>query len=148
MAKAIHIEERTDNFIKEYNRLKGNGEMVPHIKLKEILGVNAVSTISEILGRRQNISADSWKQFKKHFGISDSSETNIIRMSEEINKLFGEHEERLLRIEAHLEVYENAIAGLLSESKNDFLKKVGELREAVQAAVNRRFDKLSKKHGH
>jgi len=62
-------------------------------------------------------------------------------------KLIGEQEERLLRIEAHLEVYENAIAGLLSESKNDFAKKVGELRAEVQSAVNRRFDELKKKRG-
>lgn len=62
-------------------------------------------------------------------------------------KIIGEQEERLLRIEAHLEVYENAIAGLLSESKNDFAKKVGELRAEVQSAVNRRFDELRKKRG-
>jgi hypothetical protein len=62
-------------------------------------------------------------------------------------KIIGEQEERLLRIEAHLEVYENAIAGLLSESKNDFAKKVGELRDEVQSAVNRRFDELKKKRG-
>jgi transcriptional regulator with XRE-family HTH domain len=61
--------------------------------------------------------------------------------------LIGEQEERLLRIEAHLEVYENAIAGLLAESKNDFVKKVGELRAEVQSAVNRRFDELSKRRG-
>jgi transcriptional regulator with XRE-family HTH domain len=62
-------------------------------------------------------------------------------------KIVGEQEERLLRIEAHLAVFENAIAGLLSESKNDFVKKVGELRTEVQSEVNRRFDELNKKRG-
>lgn len=72
---------------------------------------------------------------------------DIHQKSIELGTIIGEHEERLLRLEAHLEVYENAIAGLLSESKNDFAKKVGELRAEVQLAVNRRFDELSKKRG-
>ena len=63
-----------------------------------------------------------------------------------LNQLMGEHEERLLRIEAHLEVFQDAIAGLQAENKNDFVKKVGALRQEVQAAVNRRFDELQKKH--
>ena len=65
--------------------------------------------------------------------------------NEDINSLLGRIEERLLRIEAHLEVYENAIAGLQSKSNDDFPKKVGALRAEVQVAVNRRFDALQKK---
>lgn len=59
--------------------------------------------------------------------------------------LLSEHEERLLRTEATLEVYESAIAGLMSEKPGEFKKRVGELRDEVSKAVNRRFDELSKK---
>lgn len=76
---------------------------------------------------------------------SDIYPTDIQKGQGELHTLIGLHEERLLRIEAHLEVFENAIAGLQSENKSDFAKKVGELRREVQAAVNRRFDELKKK---
>lgn len=58
---------------------------------------------------------------------------------------FSDFQERLIRAEAHLEVYESAIAGLLSKSTTEFTKKVGELRKAVQEAANRRFDELHRK---
>jgi hypothetical protein len=75
----------------------------------------------------------------------DKYPTSVVRKEDEIQTIIGSHEERLLRIEAHLEVFENAIAGLLAENKSDFAKKVGELRREVQGAVNRRFDELQKK---
>lgn len=58
---------------------------------------------------------------------------------------FADIQERLIRAEAHLEVYESAIAELLSKAPGDFAKVVGELRKAVQEAVNRRFDELHRK---
>lgn len=68
-----------------------------------------------------------------------------LELTSEVGKIIGKHEERLLRIEACMEVYESAIAGLLSEKRTDFTKKVGELREAVRVAVNRRFDELDRR---
>lgn len=65
--------------------------------------------------------------------------------TEDLKVAIGATEERLIRIEAHLEVYESALAGLLSEKKADFSKKVGELREQVRAAVSRRLDESRKK---
>ncbi len=70
-----------------------------------------------------------------------------VKFSSNLNQSISEHEERLLRVEAHLEVFESAIAGLLSKDHSDFLNKVGELRKAVQEAVNRRFEELRLKHG-
>jgi hypothetical protein len=78
MAKTIHIEERTEEFIKAYNRLKTNGELPSHKDLMEILEVNSISTISEILAKRQNISPSAWKNFKNHFAISDNSEVKNV----------------------------------------------------------------------
>jgi transcriptional regulator with XRE-family HTH domain len=63
----------------------------------------------------------------------------------DLEELLSRSEERILRLEAHIEVYESAIAGLMSKSSEDFMKKVGELREQVKMAVNRRFDEPGRK---
>jgi len=63
----------------------------------------------------------------------------------DLEELLSKTQERLLRVEAYIEVYESALAGLMSESSEDFMKKVGELREQVIKAVNRRFDELERK---
>ena len=53
--------------------------------------------------------------------------------------VFSKFEQRLIRLESYTEVFENAIAGLLSKSNKDFMRRVSELREEVSKAVNRRF---------
>jgi hypothetical protein len=63
----------------------------------------------------------------------------------DLSVLIGEMNERLIRIESHLEVYESAIAEMQSEKKGDFMKKVGALREAVKAVSDRRFSELHTK---
>lgn len=63
----------------------------------------------------------------------------------DLEELLSKSEERILRLEACIEVYESAIAGLMSKSSEDFMKKVGELREQVKMAVNRRFDEPGRK---
>ena len=68
-------------------------------------------------------------------------------ISGQLALIIRDQNEKIIRLEAYVEVYESAIAGLLSETKSDFTKIVGELREQVQAAVNRRFDELYKKSG-
>jgi len=59
--------------------------------------------------------------------------------------ILGNYQERLLRTEATLEVFESAIAELLSKNSGDFKKKMDELRELVNKAVNRRFDEFGRK---
>lgn len=51
---------------------------------------------------------------------------------------------RLIRAEAYNEILEAAVAGLQSNGK-DFSKKLSELREQVNSAINRRFDELRMK---
>lgn len=63
----------------------------------------------------------------------------------DLGKEIGAMSERLIRIEAHLEVYENAIAGLQSKTHTEFMRKVGALRSEVSEAVNRRFSELQMK---
>lgn len=62
-----------------------------------------------------------------------------------LDQIIGEIQEQLLRIEAHLEVYEATIAGILSKNPEDFPDKLGGLRRAVKEVVNRRFDELQKR---
>lgn len=106
-------------------------------KISELYGVN-VSWILTGKGEK-----GIWKKNPNEFGITKDSEIIV-----------GETEERLLRIEAHLEVFENAIAGLITDSKKnekgekpDFFKIVSGLRETVQAVVNRRLGELKTKSG-
>lgn len=72
-------------------------------------------------------------------------EHEVHSRTEDLGELLSKSEERILRLEAYIEVYESALAELMSESKEDFTKKVGELRQRVKLAVNRRFDELGRK---
>lgn len=44
--------------------------MVTHKELAQIIGVESKTTITEILGRRQNIQPDQWKKFRDYFKLS------------------------------------------------------------------------------
>jgi transcriptional regulator with XRE-family HTH domain len=77
--------------------------------------------------------------------IYEQKTSNEIIISGTLEKILRSQDEKILRLEAYVEVYELTIAELLSASKSDFPKKVSELRERVQSVVNRRFDELSKK---
>jgi hypothetical protein len=71
MAQTVNIEERTENFIEAYQNLKNQGILPDHKELAKIMGVKSVSTISEILGKRQNIKPENWRLFKEHFRSSE-----------------------------------------------------------------------------
>lgn len=63
MARATTIEERTEKFISAYNRLKTNGLLPDNETLAKELGYKSDASISEILGRRQNIPPAKWLLF-------------------------------------------------------------------------------------
>jgi hypothetical protein len=69
VASLKHVEDRTIQFISEYQRLSKAKDFPTHEKLAEIIGANGGNTITEILGKRQNIKPEQWKSFKKHFKI-------------------------------------------------------------------------------
>ena len=71
MGKSLKIEPRTTRFIEEYKRLEGESKLPSHAELAAILGIKSKTTISEILGLRQNIQPTSWLKFKEHFKIAD-----------------------------------------------------------------------------
>lgn len=71
MARAATIEERTDLFIAEYERLTKNSELPDNKVLADQLGIKSPSTLSNILGRRQNIKHSAWKAFKEKYGLKE-----------------------------------------------------------------------------
>lgn len=73
MPKVLKIEARTTDFIREYKRLKTAGQMPDFEGLAKILGLKSKSTISEVLGLRQNIQPAVWDKFKGHFKIMDGA---------------------------------------------------------------------------
>jgi Mg2+ and Co2+ transporter CorA len=78
---------------------------------------------------------------KQHKGKKDVK----VLPEQEIGDVMGDVYERLIRLEAHIEVYESAIAGLLAENKTDFIEKVGVLRSRIQEVTERRFSELKSK---
>lgn len=70
MASLKKVEDRTKQFISEYERLSGNPGFPTHDNLAVIIGANGKNTITEILGKRQNIQPKQWEKFVAHFGIS------------------------------------------------------------------------------
>lgn len=73
MASIKNVEDRTLQFITEYQRLSKVKGFPTHEKLAEIIGANGGNTITEILGKRQNIQPEQWKAFKKYFKIDTDS---------------------------------------------------------------------------
>ncbi|HEY4287300.1 MAG TPA: hypothetical protein VGN00_09405 [Puia sp.] len=107
------------------------------------------SYFSTLIGAKGKITEDHITVLKAVFSkvLDNQTPTNgdVKSFKGGLNDILGVNEERLLRLEATLEVYESAIAGLLSRAPEDFPKKVGELREEVSKVVNRRFDELERK---
>jgi hypothetical protein len=68
MAQASKIHPITKEFVESCKLLKLHGELPRRKLLAQIMGINNISTFSEIHGLRQNIQPDQWKRFKKHFG--------------------------------------------------------------------------------
>lgn len=64
------IERRTEQFIAEYERLSKQKDFPTHESLASIIGAKGKNTITEILGKRQNIQPEQWSKFVAHFGIS------------------------------------------------------------------------------
>lgn len=69
MASIKNVEDRTLQFITEYQRLSKVKGFPTHEKLAEIIGANGGNTITEILGKRQNIKPEQWIAFKNYFKI-------------------------------------------------------------------------------
>ena len=89
MAKARKIEPRTEDFIAAYKRLDQDKLLPSNVDLAGIIGVGK-STITEILGRRQNIQPEGWEKFKKHFGLNGNTEISVSHEKRSLEKLFEE----------------------------------------------------------
>lgn len=76
MASTVNIEPRTDEFISIFNMLKNNGVIANNEEFAKSIGYKSGSGLSEILGRRQNISWQKWLAFKQEYSakIAELSE--------------------------------------------------------------------------
>lgn len=139
-------QKQIDQFYKDVEAL---GLKYPVAAIAEKTGYSK-GNVSSYLSKKSPPSENFINAFYNSFKVvpRETSESRAaIQVPGDMEKILRDYEERLLRTEAHLEVYESVIATLWSESKNDFTKKLGELRELVQAAAKRRLAELREKHG-
>lgn len=68
----VFIEERTEQFIQEFNRLKDEGKILSSKQLAKALGYKGASSITEILRRKQNIPPPKFKIFVNKY-LTDNS---------------------------------------------------------------------------
>jgi len=134
--KGIVQTEATKKFIEIAKDLVKTGAVKNFKALGEEIGVNQ-SSMSSIMNGRINIPYDIAKTFEKKY------KTILVSVTQD--SLNSELWERQIRTEAHLEVYESALAGLLSKTELDFMEKVALLRSKVQEAEKRRLDELRKR---
>lgn len=123
MGKSLKIEPRTDRFIQEYDRLEKEDKMPGHAELAKIIGVNTIRTITEILGRRQNIQPESWLKFKSHFGIPEIQKNTDFSTTgptwqEYVRAIQAQLEEKDARINDLKEEKEARIRSLEKEKDN------------------------------
>jgi hypothetical protein len=55
--------------------MKEDGTKPKNKDMATVMGMNSVSTISEILARRQNIQPEQWERFRKKYKISEKSDS-------------------------------------------------------------------------
>lgn len=93
----MHIEDRTKQFITEYNRLKKEGRIESQSEIANLFGLEGKTSISNILNLNQNIKPAHWELFKKEFGIKNvqSSPLNNEPLEKKDDKYIAVLEERI-----------------------------------------------------
>lgn len=116
MAKTIKIEERTEDFILALQKLEASNKMPSNAELIRFLGINSISSISEIKGKRQNIQREAWLRFKEHFPsviseIENERQRKLIMLSPEVlqnenfrEKYYRQLEESNVALQKHLDI--------------------------------------------
>ncbi len=94
--------------------------------LQEFFGADDINTLKE-----------TDPNYKKTIKVTNAN----------IGEIVGELFEKIIRIESHLEVYEQAIADIKSTTKADFMKTIGVMRKEVAEVSNRRFSELQMQYG-
>lgn len=130
MAKISKIEDRTLKFIEAYNRLKESKEFPPNTELAKILHMSSKSTVSEILGKRQNIQPKQWEYFKSHFGIKDeiSSSENSVSREKDTHS-------RIKQLEEEIDYYKNQVLVNLDSVHKNVVMTRAELRSSIEYQV-------------
>ena len=112
----------------------------PVAEIAEKTGYDKGNISSYLKGKKEPSKA-FLKKFNEVFSIEQQKEE--VSVSKELTEILGEHEERLIRLEAHIEVYEKAIIDL-QNNDGDGVGKLITLRSQVKLAAARRFYELRK----
>jgi hypothetical protein len=155
------VEQRTLDFIREVKRLKESAEIADYDAIMKITGIKSKSTISEILGMRQNIQPTAWLKFKNHFKVGSSENTvyakegsstsagkNTDKRSYEgdIEKLLSDIYQRLIRAEATNTVLAVTVAELSAKINGKSIASISrELSKDIDSEADRLFDLFGKK---
>lgn len=110
MASLKKIEERTERFIAEYDRLSNKKGFPTHDNLAIIIGAKGGNTITEILGKRQNIQPEQWEKFAAHFGINTDKSVVHKDHSKPLNNT---HDKYIELLEGNDQFFKNEYAQLL-----------------------------------
>ncbi len=81
------------------------------------------------------------KKFNEMFNI-DVKKDEVLTSEKELPEILGEHEERLIKLESYMEVFEKELASF--QNNGNIEKQILTLREKVRFVAERRFHELKK----
>lgn len=114
MASLKKVEDRTEQFIAEYERLSKSKDFPTHDNLAIIIGAKGKNTITEILGKRQNIQPKQWEKFIHHFGIG----TDIPVHPKGQGKHLNDNQDKYIKLlEGNDNFFKNEYAQMLASLK-------------------------------
>lgn len=164
MAEATTILERTDDFIREYKRLKNLAQLPDNKSLAIEIGVGSASTISNILGRRQNVTPEAWKAFREKYlpgwGPPPASElrefqnsaVNPMEIIERLSRVQENYSEGFKTLAAVMERIEKGMAqertqAIIKNTVNEIVASLADAKEVELFASkhqDQRFEELLK----
>ena len=129
MVSLKKVEERTKRFIAEYERLSKQKDFPTHESLAVIIGANGKNTITEILGKRQNIQPEQWDKFRLHFGLHTDTSVQAQKSIEKEGNNKNPQDKYLMLLEDNDRFFKNEYAQLLSSLNK--LIDLGKKQEAL-----------------
>ncbi len=126
-------------FVEVAKGLKSRGQVKEYAEIADVIGWDRTA-LSNAMNARRNVPPEYAKLLQDKFHVK------IILHTEE--DLLSDILTRLVYVEAAVETFESAIGGLLTidtrelKTAGDFMEKVAKLRQAVEDAAKRRFQKV------
>lgn len=132
------MDKNSDLLISIYKKAKAKRIVLNQTEFAQALGYSRVHLFDKLIKNKHGISEaliEKAGEFLKNAN-NVSRETNGVPDITQIDD--KDIQSRLLRIEANLEVFQIAIAGLKAKKSEDFGQKFSELQTLIEEAVMRR----------